>query len=90
MINRLLASILSAINALLALAIVVAGAGFGSVWADSSGYSEGLGIVAGAVVGLLIAVMVCGLLAVLLDIRAGIKEVAHILKAHEIAAKGPV
>jgi len=90
MINAMLASILSAINALLALAIIVAGAGFGSVGAVSNGYSEGLGIIVGGLIGLLIAVMVCGLLAVLLDIRAGIKEVAHILKAHEVAAKGPV
>jgi hypothetical protein len=90
MINAMLASILSAINALLALAIVVAGAGFGSVAADNNGYSEGLGILAGAIVGLLVAVLVCGLLAVLLDIRAGIKEVAHLLKAHDLAAKGPV
>ena len=84
MINAALASILSAINALLALAIVIAGAGFGSVWANSEGYSEGYGIVVGLVIGLLIAVMACGLLAVLLDIRAGIKEMTHLLKRHEL------
>jgi len=90
MINSLLASILSAINALLALGILIASAGFGSVWANSKGYSEGIGIAAGLVVGLLVAVMVCGLLAVLLDIRAGIKEVAHLLKRRELPPHGPV
>jgi hypothetical protein len=29
-------------------------------------------------------------LAVLLDIRAGIKEVAHLLKRHELPPHGPV
>jgi hypothetical protein len=90
MINAVLASILSAINALLALGIVIAGAGFGSVWANTNGYSEGVGIALGLVVGLLVAVMVCGLLAVLLDIRAGIKEMTHLLKRHELPPHGPV
>ena len=82
MINSLLASILSAINALLALGIILTGVGIGAAWARTDGYGEGLGIVAGLVVGLLVAVMVCGLLAVLLDIRHGIKEMAHIMKQH--------
>ena len=82
MINSMLASILSTINALLAPAIILAGAGFGSSYATENGYSSGLGIIGGLIVGLLIAVMVCGLLALLIDIRAGIKEMAHIMKQH--------
>ena len=82
MINSMLASILSTFNALLALAIVLVGAGFGSSYATEEGYSSGLGILAGLVGGLLVAVMVCGVLALLIDIRAGIKEMAHIMKQH--------
>jgi hypothetical protein len=90
MINSLLASILSAINALLALGIILGGVGIGFAWANTDGYNQGLGIALGLVGGLLIAVMICGLLAVLLDIRAGIKEVAHLLKKHELPPHGPV
>jgi hypothetical protein len=90
MINAMLASILSAINAVLALGIILAGARIGSGWADTNGFSQGLGIVGGLAAGLLVAVLVCGLLAVLLDIRAGVKEVAHLLKRHELPPHGPV
>jgi TRAP-type C4-dicarboxylate transport system permease small subunit len=83
MINSMLASILSTINALLALVIIVVGAGAGSSLATEQGYSSGLGIAFGLVGGLLIAVMVCGVLALLIDIRAGIKEVAHLLKLQQ-------
>ena len=89
MINAMLASMLSAINALLALAIILGGAGLGWSYAGEQGYSSGIGLVAGLAVGLLVAVMVCGLLAVLLDIRAGIKEMVHILKAHDRPAHPP-
>ena len=83
MINSLLASILSTINALLALAIIVVGVGAGSSYASEQGYSRGLGVLIGLGGGVLIAVMVCGLLAVLIDIRAGIKEVAHLLRQQQ-------
>ena len=72
------------INALLALAIILAGAGFGSSYATENGYSSGLGIAAGLVGGLMVAVLVCGLLALLIDIRAGIKEVAHLLRQQQV------
>jgi len=84
MINSMLASILSTINALLALGIILAGAGFGSSYATENGYGSALGIVGGLVGGLLVAVMICGLLALLIDIRAGIKEVAHLLKQQQV------
>ena len=45
MINSMLASILSTINALLALGIILIGAGYGSTYATENGYSSGLGIV---------------------------------------------
>ena len=90
MINSMLATILSAINALLALAIILGGAGVGFSHAADMELSNGGGLILGLVVGLLVAVMICGLLAVLLDIRAGIKEVAHILKQHEIISRQQV
>jgi hypothetical protein len=74
MINRLLATILSAINALLAIAIILVGGSAGHAYASSMGTSEGVGVAIGLVAGLLGAVMVCGLLAVLLDIRAELRE----------------
>ncbi|HEX4506351.1 MAG TPA: hypothetical protein VH722_11525 [Alphaproteobacteria bacterium] len=84
MINSMLASILSTINALLALAIIPASAGTGYSLAAEKGYSSGLGIAGGLVAGLLIAMLICGLLALLIDIRAGIKEVAHLLKQQQV------
>ncbi len=88
MINRLLASILSTINAVLAVAIIGAGAIGGASYAEDAGQSTAMGIIVGLIGGIFVAVLVCGLLAVLLDIRASIKDVAHLLRTQEKALRG--
>ena len=74
-INELLASYMSVINALVAIAIpVVMGLTAGSIAGNAPVRDFSLmgfvgGFIAGAILGILVAGAVCGVLAVLIDIR---------------------
>jgi hypothetical protein len=68
--NRFLADSLGALNALIALALVGAGAVLGYTSAAAVGQDAALGgLVGGGVVGALGAVLICGALALLIAIR---------------------
>lgn len=71
-VNSLLADGLGALNAVLAILIVLAMALGGSAGLASHGYSELTGAIIGGGVGFLIAIFICGTLAVALDIRANL------------------
>lgn len=76
-INKFLADGLAALNALLALLIVLGGIVAGLA------YGGLVGVVAGVVVGMLIAIIVCGALALVVDIREDLAAVRARLEAAE-------
>ncbi|HIE49654.1 MAG TPA: hypothetical protein EYP94_06130 [Gammaproteobacteria bacterium] len=62
--NKFLADALSSVNALIALLII-----FGSGYAAGVAGGNPLAFVAGCLVGLILAILICGTLALLLNIR---------------------
>ena len=67
-INQLLAASIGVVNAVLALFLVLVGLLTGIHWLDA------FGIIVGLVVGVAMAVAICGTLAVLVNIRDLLKE----------------
>jgi hypothetical protein len=78
--NHFLASVLAAMNAILALAIIVGGAIFGATY----GQNAVLGLIIGLGGGIVAAVLVCGLLALLLDIRAELRELVVLARRSQV------
>lgn len=74
--NRILASTLSALNLIYALLIILAGMGIGSTMAVQGGAPSGIGMILGAVVGILVASIVCGLVAFLTLIERHLSHLA--------------
>ncbi len=89
MINRFLANTLSAINAVVAIAIIGAAAIAGGEYARDAGRDFGFGVFVGLIAGLLLATMVCGLLALLLDIRAELRELVILARRNPLSPNQP-
>lgn len=79
--NHFLASVLAAMNAVLAFAIIVVGGYLGATYGESAV----LGLILGLVGGIVAAVLVCGLLALLLDIRAELRELVVLARRDHAA-----
>ena len=77
-INNLLARSIKSLNALLALALVVGGSVFGI--AAGMAFLGPFALIVGPLVGIAAAVAVCGLLAVLLDLRDILGECRGLLR----------
>ena len=69
--NRILASALGVGNALLAWVIILAPALFGGLHEDFGGF---VGFLGGLILGGMLAILVCGSLALLIDIRNSLRE----------------
>ncbi len=72
--NRFLASALGVGNALLAWVIILAPAFVGGYHEDFGGF---VGFLGGLVLGGMLAVLVCGALALLIDIRNSLRELCE-------------
>ena len=72
--NRFLASALGAGNALLAWVIILAPALVGGLHEDFGGFAGFLG---GLILGGMLAILVCGALALLIDIRNSLRELCE-------------
>ena len=75
--NKILAAAFGFFNGILALFLIIIGALTGFISGEGVGES-GLGAVAGFFAGLFGAVVVCGLFAVLLDIRSELKKLNEV------------
>lgn len=71
--NRMLAKIAGALNAVVALSMIIVGALLGLSFRDDIG--DILGLLIGAFMGLMIAVVVCGFVAQLADMRSLLQEI---------------
>ena len=79
-INNLLARSVVSLNAILALALVVVGSIFGI--STGSEFLGPLALVVGPVIGIASAIAVCGVLAVLLDLRGILIEIRDALRSN--------
>ena len=79
-INNLIARSIVSLNAILAVALVVVGSIFGI--AGGMAFLGPLALIVGPFVGVAMAVTVCGLLAVLLDMRKILVEVRDELRSN--------
>ena len=70
--NRMLAKIAGALNAVVAFSMVAVGALLGRAWGD---IGDILGLLIGAFLGLMMAVIVCGFGAQLADMRNLLQEI---------------
>ena len=77
--NHFLVSVLGFLNGALAVAIILVGAGTGaSLWTSANPANQDLGgAVIGGFVGLIVAAVVCGLLAIAISIEKSLKNVAE-------------
>lgn len=73
--NRLLADTLSFLNGLIAVVIIVAGGGIGYFSVTFAGQRP-LGLLIGALIGLVVAAFVCGAIAYLALIEAHLRKIA--------------
>lgn len=74
-INSVLADGLAALNAVLAILIVLAGAVGGSAGLQTRGYGQITGAIIGGATGLLVAIFICGALALAVDIRSNLSAI---------------
>jgi len=72
--NRLLAGTVGFLNGLLAIILVVAGAVAGSVSIRVAGF------VLGGILGLIAAAIICGFLALVIDIRSELVRIREVLE----------
>jgi hypothetical protein len=79
-INSVLADGLAALNAVLAIIIVIAGILGGSAGLQTRGYGELTGAIIGGAIGLLIAIFICGALALAVDIRSNLAGIRAVLE----------
>ncbi|MDE8344095.1 MAG: hypothetical protein POG24_09780 [Acidocella sp.] len=77
--NKLLASLVSLLNGLLAISFVIVGGVSGEILGFKYG-GQTLDTLMGLVAGLVVAIIFCGLLALFIDMR---RELIHIRKALE-------
>jgi hypothetical protein len=78
-INSVLADGLAALNAVLAIVVVIAGILGGSAGFQAEGYGELTGAIMGGAAGLLVAIFICGALALAVDIRANLVSIRELL-----------
>mgnify|MGYP001168955488 CR=1 FL=1 len=86
--NNLLASVAGFLNGLLALTFVIGGALIGSAlnykiegMGDWLGYNiQGMGTIYGLCTGLIIALIVCGFIAIFVSMRNELKEIRRLLQ----------
>lgn len=72
--NHILASMIAGLNALVAIVIIMVFAALGRGWAISQNTEPLVGVVLGAGVGLVAASLICGALALLVEIRNSLRE----------------
>lgn len=75
--NRLLAKTLGAINAWIAIALVLGGIFLGTTIA--AGNNEGLLMLTGGLAGFLVALLLCGFIAMLVSIRDTLNDIRQLL-----------
>lgn len=75
--NRLLAKTLGAINAWIAIALVFGGVFLGTTIAE--GDNEGLLMLAGGLAGFLVALLLCGFIAMLVSIYDALNDIRQML-----------
>jgi hypothetical protein len=78
-INSVLADGLAALNAVLAIIIVIAGILGGSAGLQTHGYGALTGAIIGGAIALLIAIFICGALALAVDIRSNLAAIREAL-----------
>lgn len=74
--NRMLADLLTAINGLLAIIIVLCGGVVGFQWAKNTNDNLTFGFGMGIVAGLIVAALICGLLAIVSLIERHLRLIA--------------
>ena len=79
--NSLLANTIGLLNGLLALFFIIAGALIGQ------SQLEGMGLIVGLVVGFILAVVVCGILAIFISMRDELIEIRKLL--NKISKQAP-
>lgn len=79
--NGLLASSLSALNAVFALIIILAGVFFGFGYSRSALIDPSIGIIVGAIGGIVVAVLTCGVIALLARIEEHLRDIAREIRA---------
>ena len=79
--NSLLANTIGVLNGLLALFFVIVGALIGQ------SQLEGMGLIVGLVLGFILAVVVCGILAIFISMRDELIEIRKLL--NKIAKQAP-
>lgn len=72
--NKLLANALASLNSVIASLIILVATVVGSRWPDNLGS----GAILGLLVGVVIATMTCGVLALVIDIRDQLKRIAAV------------
>ncbi len=83
--NEFLASVVSALNALIAICIIAIGVLVGIVaLGQRDGALVALASIAGSVIA---AVLVCGVLALFIDIRNSNREIVRLLQQHSAAQR---
>ena len=78
-INGVLADGLAALNAVLAVLIVLTGILGGFAVFQIRGYGELIGAIIGGAIGLLVAIFICGALALAVDIRSNLAARREVL-----------
>lgn len=88
--NRLLASIVGWLNAVLAIVIILVCAGMGyAVYEALVRPGTGLlGLVLGAVIGFIVAALVCGAMALLIDMRNNLRQLVYLSRESAYPSNG--
>jgi len=76
--NHFLASMVSGLNAVIAVLIIIVFAGIGAAASDQAQASPLVGLILGGLSGLVVATLVCGLLALMIDIRNTLRELVEL------------
>lgn len=85
--NRLLATVLEVWNVFLAVAIVITAAAIVGRYGDAAGYPDFVGYLAGAIIGIVVAATVCGLISVLTLIEQHLRFIAESAEYQNVLAK---
>jgi hypothetical protein len=80
MMNTFLANIVGFLNGVLALFFIIGGAVIGY---DLNYQLEGMGLVFGLVIGFILAIVVCGVLAIFISMRNELTQIRYLLAAEK-------
>lgn len=83
--NKILAASIRALNGAFAIIIILLGAGIGDATASQFGASQESGTIIGAVAGFLLALILCGLLALFIEMRTELIKIRILLSEPENA-----